>query len=319
MSTPDPGVVFCSSCGRQNVVGSRFCNGCGASITIPPPSPVTKPPVSSSSPPTSTKIDRRRSINRQILMWAGGAFVVLCLLVQLASRNDGEANQQIVAQVQAIQTTRALTQTPTRTPTGSQPAQAARATAASTSTVVPTTAPTVRPTDITGVAVKAGNVRNIPGTDGSEVIGQLAAGDTVILRGRRTVGSDTWYQVTMPDGVWGWASGILLTVEEGVSAALPEPTPEPTPTTRTVGSIEEAEALVFCRNTLREALTSPATADFPFWGPDSSVPFGNRVTIIDHVDSQNGFGALVRTNYRCIVRFDWENNQKVIEELVQLE
>lgn len=305
MATPNPGVVFCSACGRQNIAESRFCNACGASLQrIEPP---TLTPAAS-LPPGVPITPAKPARGRGCLKWTLGLIGVIVLLSLCGTLTSSD------------NTTEQTSNRPTATPrVTAVPAAVEAPTATSTATQAPTTQPTVRPTDITGIVAKAGNVRNVPGTDGSEVIGQLTAGDTVILRGRRNVGADVWYQVTMPDGVWGWASSILLTVEEAASAALPEPTPEPTPTARTVGSLEEAEALRFCRETLKKALTSPATADFPFWGPDSSIPFGDRVTIVDHVDSQNSFGALVRTNYRCIVRFDWANDQKVIEELIQLD
>lgn len=228
MATPNPGVVFCSTCGRQNVAGSRFCNACGASLQrIESPTLTPAAPLPPGVPITPAKPARGRGC----LKWTLGLIGVIVLLSLCGSLiSTGNTTQQ-------------TSNSPIATPRETAVPAAVEA-PASTPTQSPTNEPAVRPTDITGVVAKAGNVRNVPGTDGSEIIGKVAAGDVVILRGRRTVGSDTWYQVTMPNGVWGWASSILLTVEEAASAALPEPTLEPTSVSASVQGIGVPRAAV---------------------------------------------------------------------------
>lgn len=55
-----------------------------------------------------------------------------------------------------------------------------------------------------------------------------------------------------------------------------------------------------CREYVRESLLAPATAEFQ---PTRKMAAGwlgdNRAAVEAYVDAQNGFGALIRTNYRC--------------------
>lgn len=62
---------------------------------------------------------------------------------------------------------------------------------------------------------------------------------------------------------------------------------------------DPAEAYVMSQDFVRDRLKSPATAKFPIY-PLSAHPLGdNRFAIKSHVDSQNSFGALLRTRYSC--------------------
>lgn len=58
-------------------------------------------------------------------------------------------------------------------------------------------------------------------------------------------------------------------------------------------------------------LKSPSTADFPS-GCDRFVTDlgGNRYTVTSYVDAENGFGAMIRSNYTCdvTVTSSWECN-----------
>ena len=62
-----------------------------------------------------------------------------------------------------------------------------------------------------------------------------------------------------------------------------------------------SEAFVMSHAFVEAKLISPSTAKFP-WGPSASNPIvgvkgGYR--ILAYVDSQNGYGATVRTRYEC--------------------
>lgn len=56
-----------------------------------------------------------------------------------------------------------------------------------------------------------------------------------------------------------------------------------------------------CEIAMTERLKSPGTAKFP-WTKTGDVRHldGNRFRLVSYVDSQNGFGATVRTDYECL-------------------
>ncbi len=71
---------------------------------------------------------------------------------------------------------------------------------------------------------------------------------------------------------------------------------------------EKAAALKFCQGYVKSRLKAPATAVFP--GEDAVVAYGNqRYDVHSSVDSQNSFGALIRTRFTCkaqIKKGQWE-------------
>lgn len=65
----------------------------------------------------------------------------------------------------------------------------------------------------------------------------------------------------------------------------------------------ETQAFIQCKNFVEERLRAPATADFPFL-EHTSWDMGNNTWVIkSHVDSQNGFGAMIRSNWHCKVQY----------------
>lgn len=59
---------------------------------------------------------------------------------------------------------------------------------------------------------------------------------------------------------------------------------------------------VICENAVESRLRSPGTADFPFGHVSAVRTSGpNAFMLASYVDSQNGFGAVVRTNFVCEV------------------
>lgn len=60
-------------------------------------------------------------------------------------------------------------------------------------------------------------------------------------------------------------------------------------------------AAICAKNYVKDSLKAPSTADFP-WSLGSTVPLGkNQYTVSSYVDAQNGFGAMIRTNYACTI------------------
>jgi hypothetical protein len=61
-------------------------------------------------------------------------------------------------------------------------------------------------------------------------------------------------------------------------------------------------ALSASQKCVEQQLKSPSTAEFPYGEIEGvSQLSGNTYIINSYVDSQNGFGAMIRTNYRCQV------------------
>lgn len=74
-------------------------------------------------------------------------------------------------------------------------------------------------------------------------------------------------------------------------------------------------AYTYSQDYVKQKLRSPGTADFPRAskvGIKRLAPYRYRITA--YVDSQNGFGGTVRTNYTCII--EYTDSTSRIEELI---
>lgn len=66
---------------------------------------------------------------------------------------------------------------------------------------------------------------------------------------------------------------------------------------------EAVEAYVVCQQFVEDRLKAPSTAEFG--GPYSQVTAhngGGRYTVDTYVDAQNSFGAMIRTDFTCVVQ-----------------
>lgn len=72
-------------------------------------------------------------------------------------------------------------------------------------------------------------------------------------------------------------------------------------------SSEDLLAYSYAEEYVKQNLKSPSSAEFPgIWDGkrDHITNLGNReYKIVSYVDSQNGFGAMIRTNWSCIIYF----------------
>lgn len=76
------------------------------------------------------------------------------------------------------------------------------------------------------------------------------------------------------------------------------------------------DAVQVCETWVSEKLKSPSSAEFS--GTDSAPAGSDAWTVTGQVDSQNGFGAMIRTSWTCDVRFDatgeqWRGNVRLLE------
>lgn len=62
-------------------------------------------------------------------------------------------------------------------------------------------------------------------------------------------------------------------------------------------------AYVQCQAYVKRRLLAPASADFP-WSPPSAIDEGGGTYLVTaYVDSQNGFGAMLRKNWMCKAKY----------------
>jgi hypothetical protein len=92
-----------------------------------------------------------------------------------------------------------------------------------------------------------------------------------------------------------------------------EPAPEPEP------EHDEFTAAVMCEEFVRDNLKAPATAGFPLATDYTIEHKGNgRYRMDSHVDSENGFGAQIRTEFTCKIQHaggdQWELVDLTFEE-----
>ena len=65
---------------------------------------------------------------------------------------------------------------------------------------------------------------------------------------------------------------------------------------------QKAEVIVFCKEVVKRGLKAPSTAKFPFL-PNTIRVDPDTYEVNSYVDAQNGFGAMIRTNYTCRVSY----------------
>lgn len=96
-------------------------------------------------------------------------------------------------------------------------------------------------------------------------------------------------------------------------APEPEPEPEPEPVSDNEivlpsgDTVDFLEATVFCESLVRDQLVSPRTAKFPgvFGGNEERpVKLGNSWVYNVVVDSENSFGAMLRSQWLCTLNGD---------------
>ena len=64
----------------------------------------------------------------------------------------------------------------------------------------------------------------------------------------------------------------------------------------------QSELISQCRDGVRSKLKAPSSAKFP--GGERVENVGTTYRVFGQVDAQNTFGAMLRTNYRCVATLD---------------
>lgn len=65
---------------------------------------------------------------------------------------------------------------------------------------------------------------------------------------------------------------------------------------------KQREAVVYCQMYAKNALKNPSSADFP-WSDEAKAIGGDEFVLASYVDAENSFGAKIRTQYACHVKY----------------
>ena len=83
---------------------------------------------------------------------------------------------------------------------------------------------------------------------------------------------------------------------------------------------ESSMASIQCKEFVKERLKSPSSADFPLLDYQASVIGNNQYVIRSYVEAQNSFGANLKSNYVCIVKWNGQESYAIRNwELISLE
>lgn len=97
--------------------------------------------------------------------------------------------------------------------------------------------------------------------------------------------------------------GTLFLVVILIAVGLSIKSPSANPNGDTIGAFAISQQFV------KDRLKAPSTAEFPWYSSESVTPLGEeRYRVQSYVDSQNSFGAMIRTKYVAIVRKTGDSN-----------
>jgi hypothetical protein len=75
-------------------------------------------------------------------------------------------------------------------------------------------------------------------------------------------------------------------------------------------------ATVMCESFVKERLKAPRTAKFPWGSRENAQHLGEgKYRVRSYVDAQNGFGALIRSNWDCTIQHVPEGDRWQLENL----
>jgi len=94
----------------------------------------------------------------------------------------------------------------------------------------------------------------------------------------------------------GLALTLLVAAVAFFSSRPPESNSEPRHDSKT--------AIIMAESFVKDRLKAPSTADFPFDKQEAEFISDNTYEVRGVVDSQNSFGAMIRTEYRCTLQVD---------------
>jgi hypothetical protein len=72
-------------------------------------------------------------------------------------------------------------------------------------------------------------------------------------------------------------------------------------------------AWVICQDFVEDRLTAPSTAEYPAGYSQYTTSLGDRTFRVDaYVDAENSFGAMIRTDFTCTVRYQGSETWRLV-------
>ena len=93
--------------------------------------------------------------------------------------------------------------------------------------------------------------------------------------------------------------GVILLVWIIVASSTCGGSKDKTPESQVTSS----RAWQIAKDMVKDKLKSPSTADFPWTEDRYTMLKDSAIMIIGHVDSQNSFGAMIRTNFSITLQY----------------
>lgn len=111
---------------------------------------------------------------------------------------------------------------------------------------------------------------------------------------------------------------IGLFIGMGIMFALLSGGEEPVANTSDCWGKDKSDSIFYAEEAVKKRLRSPGTAKFPWQAPDIAPLEGQKCSwrVSGYVDSQNGFGATVRTNYTVDVTIT--SKERAIASVVEM-
>lgn len=100
---------------------------------------------------------------------------------------------------------------------------------------------------------------------------------------------------------------FLLSQGSGTSKSASSPAPE------APRALDEIDTIVYCQIVVKQRLKAPKTAEFPGSSYDAVQKSGRgRFLYRSYVDSENSFGAMLRTRFICEVEDDGKGKPRLV-------
>lgn len=99
---------------------------------------------------------------------------------------------------------------------------------------------------------------------------------------------------------------VALSTSGDKDTSKPAPPPKP--------EHDSISAFVMSQNFTKKQLKAPSTAKFPRYSEGRVADLGNgEYRVSSYVDAQNAFGAMIRTNYICKVKYVGNDKWQLLE------
>lgn len=108
---------------------------------------------------------------------------------------------------------------------------------------------------------------------------------------------------------------IILFIVVSCSRVMDDYEPAPVDEAKKAEENRVNVAALCAQGKVESMLRSPSSAKFP-WNLDATKLEDGSYMVMNYVDSQNGFGAMIRTNYLCTVKIIDIDNYRCTTECI---